>query len=336
MTRRASAMLLLCLGLLLPLAACNASQTSSELSSPSPSSATSFPVTVKHRLGQTVIPAAPKRVVALGTSDVDVLYALGVQPVGIVTYAGWGAANDDGVAQWVADRVKAEVTTYVPDGATSLELIASLDPDLILLTYGSLDDATYQKLSKIAPTVGPLDGDWLLDWRAQLETIGRAVGQENEAANLEARLNDQIKAAATAHPTLAGRTYTFLEPHTKGLWVYLPGDPRNELIEELGLVPSAGSKNLAEKDGAFVADVSFERAPDVAADVMIAYLSEFDSLQKVPILSTLPSVKADAVVGYGKADTVFQSAMIPSPLTIPIILDRLPDNLATALEKSPN
>ena len=221
-------------------------------------------------------------------------------PTGIVTYEGWGAASSDGVAQWVADRVDPAVTTYVPDGATSLELIASLTPDLILLTYGSLDEATYAKLSKIAPTVGPLDGDWLLDWRQQLETIGSAVGKQTEAAALETTLTDQIKASAAAHPTLAGKSYTFLEPYAKGLYVYLPGDPRNQLIEELGVVPSAGSKALAEKEGTFVADVSVERAPDLDADVFIAFLSEYDSLSKVPILNTLPTVKAGAYVGYGR------------------------------------
>lgn len=333
-----SPVLLLCLGLLLAAVACSATDTSGGASSSaaSPSHATAaFPVTLKHRLGETTIPAAPTRVVALGTSDIDVLYALGVVPTGIVTYAGWGAANADGVAQWVADRVDPAVTTYVPDGATSLELIASLTPDLILLTYGSLDEATYAKLSKIAPTVGPLDGDWMLDWRQQLETIGTAVGQSSEAAALESTLTDQIKASAAAHPTLAGKTYTFLEPHAKGLWVYLPGDPRNELIEELGVVPSAGSKALAEKEGTFFADVSVERAPDLDADVFIAYLSEYDSLAKVPILKTLPTVKAGAYVGYGQDDAVFQSAMVPSPLTIPIVLDRLPDDLAAALAKAP-
>lgn len=326
-------MLLLLLGLLFPAAACSAGDTRSAPSATPTTSGGSFPVTVKHALGETTIPAAPTRVVALGTSDVDVVYALGVEPVGIVTYKGWGPANSDGVAQWVADRVKPEVTTYVPDGASSLELIASLEPDLILLTYGSLDKATYDKLSKMAPTVGPLGGDWLLNWRDQLTTIGRALGKQTEAAELETQLTDQIKAAAAAHPEFKGRTYTFLEPSAKNLWVYLPGDPRNELIEELGLAPSPGTKTLAEKTGTFFADVSFERASDIDADVFIAYLSEFDSLSKVPILSTLPSVKAGAVVGYGKSDTVFQSAMIPSPLTIPIVLDRLPNDLAAALAK---
>lgn len=71
----------------------------------------------------------------------------------------------------------------------------------------------------------------------------------------------------------------------------------------------------------------------IDAGVFIAYLTEFSSLSKVPILSTLPSVKAGAVVGYGKADAVFQSGMIPSPLTIPIVLDRLPNDIAAALAK---
>ena len=48
-----------------------------------PVAAQSFPVTIEHALGETTIPAQPRRVVALGYVDHDYLYSLGVAPVAV-------------------------------------------------------------------------------------------------------------------------------------------------------------------------------------------------------------------------------------------------------------
>lgn len=47
-----------------------------------------FPVTVEHKFGTTEIPAAPKRVVAVGFNDQDFALAVGVKPAGARQFQG--------------------------------------------------------------------------------------------------------------------------------------------------------------------------------------------------------------------------------------------------------
>ena len=47
-----------------------------------------FPVTIKHKYGETTIESAPKRVVCIGYTDQDALLALGIVPVGVTYWFG--------------------------------------------------------------------------------------------------------------------------------------------------------------------------------------------------------------------------------------------------------
>ena len=309
------------------LAGCGNSDNSPD-SLPTTSSAgddTAFPVSIEHFYGETTISARPKRIVALGSTDFEILYALGVVPVGIATYPGFGATNEDGIQPWVEPYVDATVTTFLPDGDQSVEQIAALDPDLILMTYGTLGENSYRQLSRIAPTVGSPGGDWTLDWRLQLRTVARAVGMTDTAENLEAQLSNGIGELRTAHPELDGKTFSFVEVHPEGIWAYLSGDPRNGLIQELGLLPSPGIRALDESTGGkFVGDVSYELAGEIDADIIVvqAPSQSAQSIRDAPIFGELNTVKSGAAILYGKDDLAFLGSMVPSPLTIPAFTQR--------------
>lgn len=47
----------------------------------------SFPITLTHRFGSTTIPSEPSRIVALGALEADAVLALGVVPVGVVSFS---------------------------------------------------------------------------------------------------------------------------------------------------------------------------------------------------------------------------------------------------------
>ncbi|HEY9314308.1 ABC transporter substrate-binding protein [Williamsia sp.] len=296
-----------------------------------------FPVVVEHSMGETTVPERPERIVALGAGTAgEILYALGVEPVGLEAFPGFGAANAEGVQPWVEPLLDPEVTTLLPAGAKGIEKVAALDPDLILLTYGELDEATYEQLSQVAPTIASPQGQWELDWRLELETIARAVGLTDEAVELEAQLTRGIEQIKTEHPELQGVNYTFVEVHDAGLWPYLSADPRNQLIRELGLVSSPGVVALDKStDGAFVGDISLERAAEIDADVIIAYPSAGDaeSLYSVPVFRELGAVRGGTAVFYGQEkDIVFLASLQPSPLTIPLSLQRVATDVSAALK----
>jgi iron complex transport system substrate-binding protein len=301
------------------------------------SSDATFPVVIEHSFGDTTIPARPERIVALGAGTAgEIMYALGVEPVGLEVFPGFGAANAEGVQPWVEPLLDTTVTTLLPSGAKGIEQVAALEPDLILLTYGELDEATYEQLSQIAPTIASPQGQWELDWRLELETIARAIGMTDEAVALETKLTDGIKEIRADHPELEGVNYTFVEVYDGGLWPYLTADPRNQLIQELGLVSSPGVVALDKStDGAFVGDISLERATEIDADVIIAYPSTGDaeSLYSVPVFRDLTAVRNGSNVFYGKEkDIVFLASLQPSPLTIPISLERIATDVSAALK----
>ncbi|PYE19527.1 iron complex transport system substrate-binding protein [Williamsia limnetica] len=319
---------------LFALAGCSSS--SDDTASASEANDGTFPVVVEHSMGETTVPQRPERIVALGAGTAgEILYALGVEPVGLETFPGFGAANEDGVQSWVEPLLDTNVTTLLPSGAKGIEKVAALDPDLILLTYGELDEATYKQLSQIAPTIASPQGQWELDWRLELETIAKAIGMTDEAVALEAELTSGIKQVKADHPELDGVNYTFVEVHDAGLWPYLTADPRNQLIQELGLVSSPGVVALDKStDGAFIGDISLERAGEIDADVIIAYPSTGDaqSLYSVPVFKDLSAVRRGSVAFYGQEqDIVFLASLQPSPLTIPISLERVATDVSAAL-----
>lgn len=302
----------------------------------SSSNGSAFPVTIEHVFGETTIAERPQRVVALGSGTAgDILYALDIDPVGLEVFPGFGAANDEGVQPWVEPHLDRSITTLLPEGAVGIEKIATLQPDLILITYGGLEKGTYEQLSEIAPTVASPQGQWELDWRLELQTVARAVGTMDQAADLERKLDGVIETVRAEHPELSGVTYTFVEVNPEVLWPYLSADPRNQLIHELGLVPSPGVRALdASTGGAFVADVSLEKATELDADVVVAFPSSgnAESLYNTPTFSRIEAVKRGSVAFYGQdEDITFLSSMVPSPLTIPISVQRIATDISSAL-----
>src|SRR6218665_2037234 len=67
--------------------------------------AQSFPVTVQHAYGETVIPAKPQRIVTWGWASQDAVIALGEVPVGIPHFSYGG--DENGALRWTKEAVAA-------------------------------------------------------------------------------------------------------------------------------------------------------------------------------------------------------------------------------------
>jgi iron complex transport system substrate-binding protein len=158
--------------------------------SPSPAEPAEAPFRVAtHAMGETAIPAQPKRVVALDQSFVDAVLTLETPLVGYTTYR----AIEGGLPGYLGPLA----TTYGTDAVAvgrleepSLEQIAALKPDLIL-SAKVRHEALYGQLSRIAPTVfsettGPT-------WKENLRLTARALGKEDLA---EAKIGEYEQRAA--------------------------------------------------------------------------------------------------------------------------------------------
>ena len=69
-----------------------------------------FPVTIKHKFGETTFEKAPERVVAIGYTEQDFLLALGIKPVAVRYWYGdapnaifpWAVEAADGATPFIA------------------------------------------------------------------------------------------------------------------------------------------------------------------------------------------------------------------------------------------
>lgn len=253
-----------------------------------------FPATVQTKFGDVTIDAAPQRVVALGWGDAETALALGVQPVGA---SDWLAFGGEGVGPW-ATRLYTTAPTIIETLEPSYEAIAALQPDLILDTKGSGDQARYERLSQIAKTVGvPTGGDsYLTTTRQQVELVSTALGKQAEGQQLLEELRQAFEAAASAHPQWSGRTATVATKTSNGWGAYVaaPGgegaDPlggRVEFMEGLGFQQNPKIAALPPNSGGFSVDVSTEQLDLLDADVVVAF----------PIFISTTDITGDAAWG---------------------------------------
>lgn len=167
--------------------------------------------------------------------------------------------------------------------------------------------------------------------------IGKALGESEAAEQLIGDVEDTLARTAAEHPQLEGLTFAYTSMGSELMYVYLPSDPRVQLVESLGMVvaPSVEELAAATDEGQFYAEVSLERAPEITSDVLIGFTDDLDPAQvsASPIYSRLPALQSDAAVliddqGFGAAVSSV------SVLSIPWALDRLVTRLATAAENA--
>lgn len=311
--------------LLVVMAGCSASDTDTGTAEPAaPGSATgTFPVTIEHQFGSTTIPAAPQRVLTVGFNEQDYALAFGVEPVGVREFLGYDAPN----RPWAPEGVRGKDIPTVGSLDLEFEKIASLAPDLILGINSYIDDAAYEKLSAIAPTVAqsadvPLGAT---TWQDQTLITGKALGRDADAQALVERTQAAFTDAVAANPSFAGRSAAFgLGSTDSGTRSLGTDDYRTGWLTELGFtVPKAST------------DVSFERLDVLDADVLLVEGFEQKALDN-KLFAALPVVEEGRLVQLGAFDQDFAAALgFNSPLSIPFMLETAVPRLAAATDGDP-
>ena len=168
------------------------------------SSGGAFPVTVQHKYGATEIPSEPKRVVTIGYTDQDITLALGVVPVGVGDFLGGYEWRE---RPWAQQALGGKQPEVVGGQEINFEAVAAQRPDLIIAINAGLKKPDYERLSKIAPTVGQ-SGDYIdfgMPWDEQTLLVGKALGRSEQAQKVVDDVEAKFTAFREAHPDFDGQ-----------------------------------------------------------------------------------------------------------------------------------
>lgn len=261
--------------------------------------ADSFPVTIEHALGTTVIEAKPERVVTWGWSAQDVVIELGVAPVGMPFFSYGG--GEDGVLPWTEDAIKAagmEMPTVLPNsGEPPLEAIAALQPDLILAPYSGITPDEYALLSNIAPVVAYPETPWFIGWQDVVRVTGKALGESEKAEALVAETEAWLGEKAAAYPDMKGLTFAnFINRDDGQVSVRNDRDPRVQLFTDLGMVPAGRPSEAGGNPEAISYFLSYENFDRIPAEVLISF---FDDEKAAADFFALDLIKLSPLVQKG-------------------------------------
>ncbi|WND33100.1 iron-siderophore ABC transporter substrate-binding protein [Streptomyces sp. BB1-1-1] len=259
-----------------------------------------FPVTVEHAFGTTKVTEAPERVVSVGYTDDQTILSFGIKPVGMVDqYPNPPGQSPDINTQWpwVKDEwgdTKPEVIMKNGDSGPNFEKIAALRPDLIVAVYSEIDQAAYDKLSKIAPTVGRTKAEkepFSAPWQDNALHIAKALGKAEEGEKKVADIQGKLDAAKKAHPELADRTAVALSWYEDSVAPFTSTDVRGRLVTGIGFKYQTEIDKVA--DGSFYTKLSPERVDLVDVDriFVINDKADQDKLKKFKLFTNLDAVK---------------------------------------------
>ncbi|MNI47996.1 Fe(3+)-citrate-binding protein YfmC precursor [compost metagenome] len=259
------------------------------------------------------VTAEPKRIVALGWGDAETVLSLGVEPIGA---SDWVAFGGDGVGPWLEGSYQTAPTiigTLEPD----YELVASLQPDLILDVKSSGDEERYKRLSEIAPTVGiPSGADrYKTSSEDQLRIIAKALNKEEEGEQLLTQVNDAFTKAASEHPEFSGKTAVVGSYQSSGFGAYVTGSTRIDFVKRLGFVTKPEIEEVENTN--FAIKIADERLELLDADltIVVPIGVEPNVVTDQPLFQKIPSV-ADgrAVVLDRQSSRAFSTGSIPALL----------------------
>lgn len=236
----------------------------------------------------------------MGYTDDQAILALGIKPVGMVDqYPNPAGKSPDINTQWpwVKDKwgdTRPEVIMNNGDSGPNYEKIASLRPDLIIAVYSEIDRAAYDKLSKIAPTVGRTKGEkepFSAPWQDNAVHIAKALGKEKEGTQLVEGIQGKLDAAKKAHPEFANQTAVALSWYKDSVGPFTSTDVRGRLVTGTGFKYQTKIDEIA--DGKFFTTLSPERIDLVDVDriFVINDKADTEALKKFKLFANLPAVK---------------------------------------------
>ncbi|ODT82601.1 MAG: iron siderophore-binding protein [Pelagibacterium sp. SCN 64-44] len=218
---------------------------------------------ITHAMGVTEVPDNPQRVVILTNEGTEALLYLGVVPV--------GAAQSWSGDPWY-DHIGEPLADTVPLGtelAVNLEILATLEPDLILGTKVR-QEAIFPQLSAIAPTVmtETIGGEWQDNLQFYADALGKTAEGEAAIAGFTERtqkihdaLGDAVNEEISMIRFSPNRTRIYYKDTFSGL-----------ALSQIGF-----KRPAAQDKDEFATEVTKERIPEMEGDRIFYFSDDLNS-----------------------------------------------------------
>ncbi len=289
------------------LAACGTTEPAAEPSTSSASSssaAASGPIEVTDGRGEKVTLEAPAtKVVTLEWQQTEAVVSLGVDPI--------GASDVAGYTSWVGTAVpfRTEPTDVGVRQEPSIETIATLEPDLIIGSIGSIPDSAMEQMSRIAPIMlmkGSDANDQLGLMTTEFQQIAKALGKDSEGEEVLATYDAAVATAkeALAAADLAGAPVVLATPYADGANVQIRMHGPRTTMQAVALEVGLGTAwEDPGDDGWGLSYADVEGLSKLPADTRFIYWgngAEADDeslalLEKSPLWQNYEFVKQDHV-----------------------------------------
>ena len=244
----------------------------------------------------TSLDAIPERIISMAPSTTEIAFALGLDDkvVAVSNYCDYPY----NFSAWIE---AGNMSTIGDFKEPNMEVIASLDPDLILATAG-VQGPTIGTLRDLGYKVLVLDPPDINGVLRDIELVGNATGKTDEAAVLNENINSRINAVVNtvANADFTPKVYYEVWYDPTSLWTAGSKAWQNELIEKAGGVNIFADQNLDYFQSS--SEAVIERNPDIIllpAEGMgegTPFWGSLDDVKARPGWSTINAVQHNGLV----------------------------------------
>ena len=240
---------------------------------------------------KTSMDALPNKIISLAPSTTEILFALGLDDK-VVAVSDWCDYPYD-FSAWIAAGNMSSIGDF---SAPNMEVIATLEPDLILATGGVQAETvdTLRSLGKNVLILDPADIDGVLQ---DIELVGNATGKAAEAEALNANLKSRIDAVVATVANAASKPTVYYEVWNDPLMSAGAEAWQNGLITTAGGINIFGDQNLSYFTTSYEAVITLN--PDVIVLPDEAMGSQFwGSIEEVrarPGWSAISAIQNDRI-----------------------------------------
>lgn len=248
-------------------------------------------ITYEAETGPIQVPAEPKRVVVLSSFNAGSVMALGVNIVGVDS---WAMMNN---------RYQPYLENAIEVSDSNLEQIIDLNPDLII---AAPTNNNLEQLSQIAPTVTFTYGTY--DYLTTHIEVGKLLNKEQEARNWVTDFKQRAHQAGLEVKAKIGEdaTVSVIENFNKQLYVFGDNWGRGTeiLYQEMKLAMPEKVKEVALDQGYFA--LSTEVLADYAGDYIIVSSDGVDnSYMETTYYNSIPAVVNNRVFTANASEFYF-------------------------------